>query len=87
MTVKLKNARLPGIPSHNMKDGEIAIITEWSVHKKYVGSIVTRFGKSLVRIGHPECEAWPLWFDINTTGLRADCRVELLPSGTELVIE
>lgn len=85
MPVKLKNPYQPAdIPSNQMKDGEMGIITRWAAGK-YVGRIVQRYANHLIAIGMVECDSWPNWF-ADREYSHNDCRVRLLQPGEEIVI-
>ena len=50
------------IPVTEMKDGQVGIITTWTI-SSYVGRIVQRHGSDLIAIGLPEKYSWPFGFD------------------------
>lgn len=85
MAVKLKNDVKDDIPVSNLKENEIAVITQWGSHKSYIGYIVfltyTDNGYILSQLGDIN-SYWENW-----ESLTNDCRVRVLKPGTELVIE
>jgi hypothetical protein len=71
----------------SMKDGEIAIITQWT-HKEYEGTIVQRYQDGLVALGKPKLQSWPVLF-IGTETLPTTldgCKVKILPPGTIITL-
>lgn len=66
----------------DMKDGDIAIITEW-VHGSHIGDIVQRYKYDLVCLGKGSEYSWPNLFNSREDGLS---KVEILPKGTRLEI-
>lgn len=89
MSVKLKNPVTLDQPAYNLLDGQIAVITRWSVNR-YIGRIVQRYGNNLVSLGRPVAKSWPGFFNEgnpvtrDTLGYTFRCKV--LEPGTELVI-
>lgn len=76
------------IPANQLKDGEIAEITQWdedSLTREHVGRIVQRFDNRLVVLGTTSGHSWPVLLstghDVNDT-----LRVRVLPKGTVLEI-
>lgn len=81
MSVKLKNQEEKrGIPAYDMKDGQIGVIVN-SVDNNGIRRIVQKYGRNLVSIGLKS----PMSFIIMERS--EDLRVEILPNGTELIIE
>jgi hypothetical protein len=69
-----------------MEDGEVAIITAWTV-KSYIGTIVQRCGQSLIAIGKSEDECWPNLFKPvadGGDGVMDRCKVRILRAGTTI---
>ncbi len=68
--------------ARTMKDGEVAVITSWSLaNEKYTGRVVQLIGQQLVSLGMGVRDVWPVahWFS-------ADCRVRPLSVGDRLVV-
>jgi hypothetical protein len=86
MKLTLKNT-LDDIASHDMKDGQIGIITHWGNINDYTGYIVQRYNNSLIRIGYSREDCWNDWFNGPSNTHKDICRVRILESGTELVLE
>ena len=68
------------IPVSELKDGQIAVITEWSNGEDYIGLIIQKFMCSLITIGKNHSGGW------DKTPTSKDCRVRVLEEGTELII-
>lgn len=71
------------IPADDMKDGQIAVITEWKCSPEYIGRIVQRYGFILITLGKDAGQAFPSFFK--------DCRdeayrVRILGPGTVIEI-
>lgn len=81
--LRLKDKSKPDVNVTEMKDGDIAVITDWSVGE-YVGQIVQRYGDDLVTVGDNWGHSWSSFFQRNHS---KQCRVRILESGDELVIE
>lgn len=88
MGLKIKNEAENDIRVSELEPGQLAVITKWGSHTKYVGALVTLIKEprqeviyNLVSIDGG-CYTWCNW---NT--LSIDCRVRVLPPGTELVVE
>jgi len=83
--MRLKNEPVSDIPVCEMQDGWVAVITSWESHTNiYVGRIVQRYKNILVTLGKESGESWT---DIlNDPDAHPDCRVRILPKGTELVL-
>lgn len=84
MPVSLKKEPVDDtIAVYEMRDGQIGIITKWRLHDLYIGKIVQRFEDSIIVIGEESDNSWPNFchnkFD--------DCRVRILPNGTQLTIQ
>jgi hypothetical protein len=82
VTIRLKTSSSP-ILSHDMKDGDVGVITEWSENNHYIGRIVQRFGQDMVALGMNSRKGWCGWF---TMACQKDCRVRLLQSGDVLEV-
>jgi len=66
---------------NQMKDGDIATITDWSsCTHLYVGRIVQRLGSSLITLGQGNGSRWDGLFD--DSNVDAHCQVRILPKGT-----
>lgn len=83
MILKLKNKKPKDISVHDMKDGEIAVITLWPC-RSYIGDIVQRLGKELILLGKGRESSWPDVFEDNRRW--EDYRVRVLEKGEELVV-
>jgi hypothetical protein len=84
MSVKLKNPLKPTwISIYDMEDGDIAIIRTWTFDTA-VGRIVQRYKDILITVGQHSGKSYPSCLSGKDDG---KCFVELLPSGTELVID
>ena len=66
-----------------MKDGDIAIITEWPVYHEYVGRIIQRYGNHLISLGMSAAQAFTTVFSISDL---SHYRVKILPQGTKFQI-
>ncbi len=83
--IKLKKEPEPiDVPVKHMVDGDVAIITSWSV-EQYIGTIVQRYGDVLMSLGKPSSRSWHEI--LKSANSQLDCRVRILQPGTELVIE
>lgn len=70
------------IPAIELKDGQVAIITECNAEGN-LGPIVQRCGNNLITLGGERNNAWyGLFCDPSTI----NCRVRILPPGTKLVV-
>jgi hypothetical protein len=70
--------------SHDMKDGDVGVITAWGENSHYIGRVVQRYGKSLVAIGMGTSGGWFDWFQM--TERQEACRVRLLQPGDVLEV-
>ena len=71
------------IAAGNMKDGDVAIIVDWTSMSSYKNRIVQRYGQDLVVLGASKADSWPDFFD----ALRnSKLRVRLLKPDEILVI-
>lgn len=70
-------------PVMQLKDGQIAIITQWNGSQSYIGRIVQRYDLSLVVLGAPYNESWIRFFSGSISGVE-NLRVRVLPPGTKL---
>ena len=70
----------------DMRDGDIAVITEWTGTNEYVGIVVQRHGNDLITVGGGLYQRWTGVFTghLNPGG---QYMVEILPSGTTLEIQ
>ncbi len=66
---------IPTIPSHEMKDGEVGIITQWGGWKDYKGIKVIREGRELKGVDRTDYN-WGIWFDCGL--MLSDCRVQIV---------
>jgi hypothetical protein len=84
--MRILNETTQEISVKDLKDGEIAIITEWSA-SGYVGQIVQRYGDHLVALGSSHGSSWSEFFnrDFSTRPLDS-CKVRVLPKGTQIEI-
>jgi hypothetical protein len=77
------------IPVGEMKDGDIAVITQWKDENYYyTGQVVQRYMDYLIRVGKPSNQGWGGIFKKDHDFLtNKSCMVRILPSGTVLEIE
>ena len=83
MSVKLTNQVIKDIPVYEMKDGQIAVITNWGYIPEYVGRIIQRYGNSLISIGMDCGKAWPEFINEKPDNAY---RVRLLQPGETITI-
>jgi hypothetical protein len=84
--MRILKETLQEIPIKDLKDGEIAIITEWSI-PFYVGLIVQRYDVHLITLGSHSCKGWTEFFTRDfSTGQFDNCKVRVLPKGTQIEI-
>ena len=83
MSVKLTNQNAVDISVYEMKDGQIAVITNWEYIPEYVGRIVQRYGNSLISIGMDCGKTWPGCFNEKPDNAY---RVRLLKPGETITI-
>ncbi len=69
---------------HAMKDGQIAVIVDWSCAGN-VGKFVQRYGDALVSLGEHDGASWPNLFSNGVT-LMDSCQVRILKPGTVIEI-
>ena len=81
--LRLKDKSKSDVSVTEMKDGDIAIITDWP-GGGYVGWIVQRYGDDLITVGDNWGHGWSLFFKDDHS---KQCRVRILESGDELVVE
>lgn len=81
--VRVKTDLSTDVHVKEMKDGEIAVLTQWSAFENYSGRVVVRFDGRLYTLGAISGESWA-WDRVKT--LNNLHRVRILPEGTELVI-
>jgi hypothetical protein len=82
--MKILKEPIQEIPVKDLKDGEIAIITEWSA-SEYVGRIVQRYGEHLVALGSSRGSSWPEFFNEDFSIRPLDnLKVRVLPKGTQI---
>ncbi len=79
------------IPSHEMRDGAIGVITKWGPHGQYIGKVVKRFGDHLVSLDSTagRGNGWQGWFETEVCLDKNDdnpYRIRILPVGTKLEI-
>jgi len=80
--VELTNKTDNTIPVMELKDGQIAVITEWgNDNHEYDGQIVQRWNDNLIQIGEDSGESW------TSLPNSDDCRVRVLEDGETLVIK
>lgn len=78
--MKLQNEPKFDIKASDMKDGQIGIITSWSL-KPYIGRIVQRSNNMLIALQKPYGDCFNSIVDDET------CRVRILQKGEILIIE
>lgn len=80
------------VPVSDMRDGEIAVIKSWmtssgSQTSIYNGTIVQRYGDSLVVLGKGRGDSWvTLFSDKYSPETLVGCEVQILKPGTKLEI-
>uniref|UniRef100_A0A6M3LCL1 Uncharacterized protein n=1 Tax=viral metagenome TaxID=1070528 RepID=A0A6M3LCL1_9ZZZZ len=77
--LKIKKRGFSTIPATTMKDGDIAIIVDGGCDNEYEGVIVQRYGDYLAVLGAPYGNSW--------CGIPSNFEVEILPPGTEFILE
>ena len=83
MSVKLTNQIVEDISVFEMKDGQIAVITNWGGSSYYNGKVIQRYGSSLITIGMDCRNGWPMLYN----GLPDSAyRVRLLKPGEAITI-
>lgn len=83
MSVNLKNKNQDNsIPVHEMKDGQIGVITDWDGSTYNNGKVVQRYGLDLIQLGKPSGDSWRQVIINKIVG----CKVRILANGTELLI-
>lgn len=80
--MKIVNEQQRGIPTCEMKDGDIGIIIQWgeNIKSESIGVIVQRYEDELIAIGKDRGES----YSIIPNG--KEFRVRILPKGTLLEI-
>ena len=73
-----------GICVQDLVDGQVAIITEWTV-SFYLRRVVQRYKDNLIVLGGDSGDCWSEIFTFDRRW--EDCRVRVLQPGTTLVIE
>jgi hypothetical protein len=69
----------------NLKPGEIAVITNWSIaQSENIGTIVKRHKSDLIKLNGSDL--WSDFFLDGVTAVRNKCRVRVLPKGTVIEI-
>lgn len=70
------------IPAMDLKEGEIAVITNWSITAhEHVGAIVKRYRYDLIKLSG--ADTWTGFYSGDkTTPNMSKCRVRILPKGT-----
>lgn len=81
--LRLAKKENSSIPVKEMKDGDIAVITNWGVNN-YVGRIVQRYKNYLLTLGAGSGFGWGEYF-INNKNSHSN-RVRLLEVGEVLVV-
>ena len=75
--MKILEEKSTDIHVSEMKDGEIGIITDWTL-VTHIGKVIQRHKDILIELGSPTC-----WSGISKD---PSCRVRILPKGTKLEI-
>jgi hypothetical protein len=84
--MRILKETLQEIPIKDLKDGEIAVVTQWPV-PHYIGLIVQRYGDYLITLGSAHSSSWAKFFIKDfSTGQFDDCKVRVLPKGTQIEI-
>jgi len=81
--LKLKDGNDGSTFVTSMLDGDIAVITNWSV-SNYVGRIVQRYGDSLITLGEDSGWGWGEYF--KNVKSDSQCRVRILEKGETLEV-
>lgn len=68
----------------NLQDGELAMITDWTL-PQFKGEVVQRFDNKLVRLGRGTDAGWSE-LPLITPERFPNCKVRVLKTGTKLVI-
>lgn len=84
--LKLEKEFLDDIHFSQMKDGQVGSITQWSVHKDFVGRVVQRYKNSLISLGMAEGNCWQDIFTETANLNNNSLRVRLLKNGEKLVV-
>lgn len=69
------------ISPKDMKDGQIAIITDWAADQRYRNTIVQRYENRLIALGKKSGQSWT---NINT--IDGEHKVRLLEIGETIVV-
>jgi hypothetical protein len=84
--MRILKETLQEIPIKDLKDGEIAVVTQWSV-PHYIGLIVQRYDVHLITLGSASSKGWTEFFIKDfSTGQFYNCKVRVLPKGTQIEI-
>jgi hypothetical protein len=76
------------IPVGEMKDGDIAVITQWRDRSNYEGQIIQRYKDYLLCVGKPSHQGWGDIFKKDHDFLTdKTCMVRILPAGAVLEVE
>lgn len=67
---------------NDMKDGDIGIITEWSI-SGYTGRVIQRYKDILITLGKNSGQAFT---SVINSDISYKCMVRVLPKGTKLEI-
>lgn len=81
--LKLKTDEPNDICVKDMKDGDIAVITNWSCGD-YIGLVVQRYKDFLITVGSRSGNGWNEYFK-HGSGSK-NCCVRLLEPGEELIV-
>jgi len=73
------------IPVHNMKDGDIGVITSWSM-PDYHGRVVQRYKDNLITLGEQSGQSFPGLLS-HPALEHTKCRVRLLQPGDTITLE
>lgn len=75
---KLHKQNDVSVPVTEMKDGDLAVITEWPL-KQCVGRVVQRFNDYLLTVGATSGHGWGQYF--YGASVNESCRVRILQPG------
>lgn len=81
--MKITSEKRNTIHPFELKDGEMAIITEWIFNQSYLGEIVQRFGEDLIVIGKPSKHSYLNFFNNKKI---TNQQVRVLTVGTQIEI-
>lgn len=84
MATVIKSAPITG-DIHIMKDGDVAEILKWHDPDVSIGSVIQRYGNSVVLIGEGHGKGYPNIFECDSKVL-SKIEVKILPKGSTIVL-